>query len=677
MYKKIFLLALSLAIFFVANAQMKLVYFIDAGDVIALPLYGTVNATIDWGDGDTTIVNTAGDIQHTYASAGTYTVTITGTVTHFGNGGDYLGNDKLNQVLSWDGLGLTSLEDAFYDCYNLIDVPDYLPSTVTNLSGMFYYCDFFDDPDISNWDVSNVTDMSYMFDNAKSFNQDISGWNVSNVTNMEYMFHNANSFNQNIGNWDVSNVTNMYGMFSYATTFNQDIGNWDVSSVNNMSFMFEGASSFNQNIGNWDVSNVLDMTGMFLDATAFNQDISNWDVSNVKSMGYMFCGARYFNQDIGNWNVSNVTDMRYMFASITQDIHNEFNQDISNWNVSKVTHMEYMFYGDTAFNQDLSRWDVSNVGYMDHMFDNTALSTRNYDRILFCWSKLPVNNDVTLGALGIYYACHGAEGRQTLINDHNWTITDAGIDSSVNYIVPNNCHLDTIYKECSLTADDVTPPTASGSDCNSTINGASNDFPVTGLGQHIITWLYADNKDTTHQTQVVVIIDTTAPVVNCIKDTNIILSGSDTVFTVSDASFDAKASDNCSLTSLVNNVNDSTTLQGQSFAIGEHTITWTAKDKAGNTTTCSFVLTVSKSTTGVFDVNSGLVVYPNPTTGIIKIKSEKAYNVVITDVTGKVIKRVKLDGGINEIDISTQASGLYIIKLQSGSFAKVVKIIKQ
>ena len=40
-------------------------------------------------------------------------------------------------------------------------------------------------------------------------------------------------FNQDISNWDVSNVTNMGLMFQYATVFNQDISSWSVENVTN------------------------------------------------------------------------------------------------------------------------------------------------------------------------------------------------------------------------------------------------------------------------------------------------------------------------------------------------------------------------------------------------------------------------------------------------------------
>ena len=60
--------------------------------------------------------------------------------------------------------------------------------------------------DISDWDVSNVTDMSYMFTHCKNLNQDISKWDVSKVTNMAYMFAFCKKFNQDLSSWDVSNV---------------------------------------------------------------------------------------------------------------------------------------------------------------------------------------------------------------------------------------------------------------------------------------------------------------------------------------------------------------------------------------------------------------------------------------------------------------------------------------
>ena len=181
---------------------------------------------------------------------------------------------------------------------------------------------------IGEWDVSLVTDMNGLFEDAVPFNEPIGNWNVSNVTDMSYMFLNALSFNQPIGQWNVSKVTNMSGMFS--------------------------GSSFNQPIGDWDVSNVANMETMFYEANAFNQPIGDWDVSKVANMAYMFA-ASPFNQPIGQWNVSNVTNMSHMFYKA-----NAFNQPIGDWDVSNVTSMAYMFAG-SSFNQPIGQWDVANI----------------------------------------------------------------------------------------------------------------------------------------------------------------------------------------------------------------------------------------------------------------------------------------------------------------------------
>jgi surface protein len=77
--------------------------------------------------------------------------------------------------------------------------------------------------------------LDFMFYNSK-FNGDLSQWNVSNVTNMSYMFEKS-QFNNNLRTWDVSNVTNMGGIFR-GSQFNGDISQWDVSNVVDMSYMF-------------------------------------------------------------------------------------------------------------------------------------------------------------------------------------------------------------------------------------------------------------------------------------------------------------------------------------------------------------------------------------------------------------------------------------------------------
>jgi len=209
------------------------------------------------------------------------------------------------------------------------------------------------------------------------------------------------------------------------TTIN-GLDEWDTGNVTSMTAVFIFADNFNQDISAWDTSNVTDMRAMFFSASDFNQDISSWDTSSVTNMFDMFKRATSFNQDIGNWDTSSVTTMKAMFSSATS-----FNQDISNWDTSNVENMDRMFLDATSFNQDISAWQIDSLTDAPQMLNNSAMSTANYDELLKSWDTQAGNKGVTgvqLGAAGVTFTGGSAAdtARDSLINDHGWTINDGG-----------------------------------------------------------------------------------------------------------------------------------------------------------------------------------------------------------------------------------------------------------
>eukprot|EP01047_Picozoa_sp_COSAG01_P067568 COSAG01_NODE_9571_length_2406_cov_4.430429_2_plen_498_part_00 len=191
----------------------------------------------------------------------------------------------------------------------------------------------------------------------------VSEWDVSRVTDMSYLFSDCKAFNQPLGKWQVGQVTNMSRMFEGAAAFDQPLGEWQVSQVTDMSCMFDSAAAFNQPLGEWQVGHVTDMRGMFAGAAAFNQPLEEWQVGHVTDMSYMFRGAAAFNQPLGEWQVGQVTDMCHMFRGAAA-----FDQPLGEWQVGHVTDMSCMFDGAAAFNQPLGEWQVGQVTDMRRMF---------------------------------------------------------------------------------------------------------------------------------------------------------------------------------------------------------------------------------------------------------------------------------------------------------------------
>lgn len=269
---------------------------------IVLPLVttGTYNFWIDWGDGIKDFVRAYSQIYsgetvartHTYPIALIdYTIKITGVCRGWSYFGLTSEQPKLKSIQQFGCLEL--IDDLtngqqFANCttLNLSNVSDTLKTTyLTSMNRLFYITNISKIKFINNWDVSKITNMTFMF-NVSRFDDVITGWNVNSVTNMSTMFNSF--FNQDINNWDVSNVLDIGGMFSNATNFNQPLSEWNVGAVTNMGSMFFNAPVFDQPIGSWNVSSVTNMSSMFNGATNFNQDIGTWNIGAVTNFtGFM------------------------------------------------------------------------------------------------------------------------------------------------------------------------------------------------------------------------------------------------------------------------------------------------------------------------------------------------------------------------------------------------------
>ena len=234
---------------------------------------------------------------------------------------------------------------------------------------------------IGNWDVSKVTDMSYLFSKYRhtEYNEDENFIRFVNELDKE-LFKKKEEFNETL-NWDVSNVEDMDSMFSGCLNFNnggQPL-KWDVGKVKFMEHMFKDCKNFNQQLiskdetQKWNVSNVKDMSEMFINCENFNngngENPLNWDVVKVTNMEKMFYNCKKFNQTL-NWkNVGKVQNMELMFRNC--EIFNNGNgENPLKWNVGRVISMRTMFAGCKKFNQTLDWENVESVERMPYMFSD-------------------------------------------------------------------------------------------------------------------------------------------------------------------------------------------------------------------------------------------------------------------------------------------------------------------
>ena len=278
---------------------------------------------------------------------------------------------------------VTDMSYMFYSRYGEnklinLDMSNFDTSNVTNMSAMFYGCSKLTNLDLSNFNTSKVNDMSSMFASwsgaSKLTNLEISNFDTSNVTNMSNMFYNCNGLTSlDVSKFDTSSTTNMCKMFydcSRLTSLN--VSKFDTSKVTDMGAMFSDCRGLTSlDVSKFDTRNVTNMSGMFDSCTGLTSlDVKNFDTSNVTSMGSMFSNcSKLTSLDISKFDTSNVTSMSYMFHWC----YKLTSLDVSKFDTSNVTSMYYMFSSCRVLTSlDVSKFDTSKVANMSGMFDSCS-----------------------------------------------------------------------------------------------------------------------------------------------------------------------------------------------------------------------------------------------------------------------------------------------------------------
>ena len=109
-------------------------------------------------------------------------------------------------ISKWNTNKLTNMISLFYECSSLLSLLIFQNGILINLLIIFYGCSsLLSLPNISKWNTSNVTDMSYMFFRYSSLSSlpDISKWNTNNAIDMRNIFYGCSSLSSlpDISNW--------------------------------------------------------------------------------------------------------------------------------------------------------------------------------------------------------------------------------------------------------------------------------------------------------------------------------------------------------------------------------------------------------------------------------------------------------------------------------------------
>ena len=373
--------------------------------------------------------------SYTYNTKGKLKLTYLGGSTYLINSPEYMKNN-INYPRFYD---INSYSGNSYNLTYKLDLSDWDTSNINNMSGMFNNCYSLTYIDLSKFNTSKVQSMNAMFSNCYSLTYiDLSNFNTSNVATIAEMFAGTRKINMiDMSKFDLSKLNNgsNYETSGFGKVFkgsyceNIKLPNMNLKKKFNtyygdtFSFLYRLKSLQAPELVNSYTNNIIFLFAS--DNELYDVDMSDWDFSNVTYAYGAFYGTKISNVSV---NLSNAKDSIYsMFRFSYADSINISNLEISN----KITDTKYMFDNTKSTTIDFvdsngnTKFDTSGVTNMSYMFSNSKnLTTING------LNKLNTSNLKDIGAM--FYNCNNL----TSIDISDWDTSN--INNVRSRITENN-----------------------------------------------------------------------------------------------------------------------------------------------------------------------------------------------------------------------------------------------
>ena len=344
--------------------------------------------------------------------------------------GNFVHCSKLKKFTTRYGLDIVS--DSFLrqtPSLRELDTSKWTCSTAST-SRMFENCGM-ETLDLSNFDMSNVSDANNMFvgSRIKSIKQN---WNLSSLNNGTNMFYNCTSLNTlDTSGWNLSSLNNGTNMFYNCTGLNTlDTSKWNLGNLSNGSSMFSGCSSLQSlDTSKWNLSSLNNGTSMFYNCTGLNTlDTSGWNLEKVTDLGSTFDGCRGLTElDSSSWNLIRCSSYRRTFNRCATLV--KIDLTYSKTPISIVNNQDDVFnacinlesiVGDHNETDDVSVFNGYNSGEFNCMYNKKNL---NLASILAAIRGVGTNNNKRKFKLPIGFdKSRIPQEYKTMLENKNWEL---------------------------------------------------------------------------------------------------------------------------------------------------------------------------------------------------------------------------------------------------------------